>query len=88
LQPHRKFYRREPQFNGCCSKVRRLILFDVQGDPQDSHWVLPVYRYKEPEQLLRTLGDVIAPAEEKAKAMEKALEERRRMFEAELTKPQ
>src|SRR5215831_2726658 len=54
-------------------------------DPQDYHWVLPVYRYKEPEQLLRTLGKaVIAPAEEKAKA----LEERRRMFEAELTKPQ
>jgi uncharacterized protein YjbI with pentapeptide repeats len=57
-------------------------------DPQDFHWVLPVYRYEEPEQLLRTLGDVIAPAEEKAKALEKALEERRRMFEAELTKPQ
>ena len=54
-------------------------------DPRDYHWVFPVYRYKEPEQLLRTLGeDVIAPVEEKAKA----LEERRRMFEAELTKPQ
>jgi hypothetical protein len=54
-------------------------------DPRDYHWVFPVYRYKEPEQLLRTLGeDVIAPAEEKAKA----LEERRRMFEAELTKAQ
>src|SRR5262249_43005769 len=54
-------------------------------DPQDFHWVLPVYRYKEPEQWLRTLGEaVIAPAEGKAKA----LEERRRMFEAELTKPQ
>jgi uncharacterized protein YjbI with pentapeptide repeats len=54
-------------------------------DPQDFHWVLPVYRYKEPEQLLATLADkVIAPAEGKAKA----LEERRRMFEAELTKPQ
>ena len=40
-------------------------------DPQDFHWVLPVYRYKEPEQLLRTLGEaVIAPAEEKAKALE------------------
>jgi len=48
-------------------------------DPQDFHWVLPVYRYKEPEQLIRTLGEaVIAPAEEKAKALEK----RRRMFEA------
>jgi len=54
-------------------------------DPQDFHWVLPVYRYKEPEQLLATLTeDVIASAEGKAKA----LEERRRMFEAELTKPQ
>jgi hypothetical protein len=53
-------------------------------DPQDFHWVLPVHRYKEPEQLLATLADVIAPAEEKAKA----LEERRRKVEAELTKPQ
>ena len=54
-------------------------------DPQDFHWVLPVYRYKEPEQLLATLTEnVIAPAEGKAKA----LEERRRMFEGELTKPQ
>jgi uncharacterized protein YjbI with pentapeptide repeats len=54
-------------------------------DPQDFHWVLPVYRYKEPEQLLATLAEnVIAPAEEKVKAME----ERRRMIEAELTKPQ
>src|SRR5262249_48817623 len=44
-------------------------------DPQDFHWVLPVYRYKEPEQLLATLAEnVIAPAEGKAKA----LEERRR----------
>jgi hypothetical protein len=49
-------------------------------DPQDFHWVLPVYRYKELEQLLATLADkVIAPAEGKAKA----LEERRRKFEAE-----
>jgi hypothetical protein len=54
-------------------------------DPQDFHWVLPVYRYKEPEQLLATLAEnVIAPAEGKAKA----LEERRRIFEAELIKPQ
>jgi hypothetical protein len=54
-------------------------------DPQDFHWVLPVYRYKEPEQLLATLAEnVIAPAEGKVKA----LEERRRMIEAELTKPQ
>ena len=54
-------------------------------DPQDFHWVLPVYRYKEPEQLLATLAEnVIAPAEGKVKA----LEERRRMIEAELIKPQ
>jgi len=53
-------------------------------DPQDFHWVLPVYEYKEPEQLLATLADrVIAPAEGKVKA----LEERRRMIEAELAKP-
>jgi hypothetical protein len=48
---------------------------------QDYHWVLPVYQYKEPKQLLASLAEVIAPAEGKAKA----LEERRR--EAELTKP-
>jgi hypothetical protein len=54
-------------------------------DPQDFHWVLPVYRYKEPKQLLATLAEnVIAPAEGKVKA----LEERRRVIEAELTKPQ
>jgi hypothetical protein len=54
-------------------------------DPQDFHWVLPVYQYKEPEQLLATLAEkVIAPAEGKVKA----LQERRRMIEAELTKPQ
>jgi uncharacterized protein YjbI with pentapeptide repeats len=48
-------------------------------------WVLPVYRYEGLEPLLATLADkVIAPAEGKVKA----LEERRRMIEAELTKPQ
>jgi hypothetical protein len=52
-------------------------------DPQDFHWVLPVYQYKEPEQLLASLAQVLAPAEEKVQAME----ERRRMIEAELTKP-
>jgi hypothetical protein len=47
-------------------------------------WVLPVYRYEGLEPLLLTLADkVIAPAEAKVKA----LEERRRMIEAELTKP-
>src|SRR5262249_24690807 len=52
-------------------------------DPQDFHWVLPVSRYKEPKQLLAALAEnVIAPAEEKVKA----LEERRRVIEAELTK--
>jgi hypothetical protein len=50
---------------------------------QDYHWVLPVYQYKEPKQLLASLAEVIAPAEGKAKA----LEERRRKFEAELIKP-
>ena len=48
-------------------------------------WVLPVYRYKALEPLLATLEEkVIAPAEGKVKV----LEERRRMIEAELTKPQ
>jgi uncharacterized protein YjbI with pentapeptide repeats len=47
-------------------------------------WVLPVYRYEGLEPLLATLAEnVIAPAEAKVKA----LEERRRMIEAELTKP-
>ena len=56
------------------------FVFFSAGFPQDFHWVLPVYRYKEPEQLLATLTeDVIASAEGKAKA----LEERRRKFEAE-----
>jgi hypothetical protein len=46
--------------------------------------VLPVYRYEGLEPLLATLAEnVIAPAEAKVKA----LEERRRMIEAELTKP-
>jgi hypothetical protein len=48
-------------------------------------WVLPVYRYEALEPLLVTLAErVIAPAEAKVRA----LEERRRMIEAELTKPQ
>jgi uncharacterized protein YjbI with pentapeptide repeats len=48
-------------------------------------WVLPVYRYEGLEPLLATLAEkVIAPAEGKVKA----LQERRRMIEAELTKPQ
>jgi uncharacterized protein YjbI with pentapeptide repeats len=54
-------------------------------DPQDFHWVLPEYRYENPQQLLATLAEkVIAPAEGKVKA----LEERRHKVEAELTKPQ
>jgi hypothetical protein len=45
-------------------------------------WALPVYRYEGLEPLLATLVDkVITPAE-------KALQERRRTIEAELTKPQ
>jgi len=48
-------------------------------------WVLPVYRYEGLEPLLATLAEnVIAPAEGKVKA----LEERRCVIEAELTKPQ
>ena len=47
-------------------------------------WVLPVYRYEGLEPLLATLAEkVIAPAEGKVQA----LAERRRMIEAELTKP-
>jgi hypothetical protein len=54
-------------------------------DPDDFHWVLPIYPYKDPEQLLATLAEkVIAPAETKVNALAK----RRRMIEAELTKPQ
>jgi hypothetical protein len=48
-------------------------------------WVLPVYRYEGLELLLATLAEkVIAPAEAKMKA----LAEKRREFEAQLTKPQ
>jgi hypothetical protein len=48
-------------------------------------WVLPVCRYEGLEPLLATLAEkVVAPAEAKVKA----LAERRRMIEAELTKPQ
>src|SRR5262249_34023612 len=48
-------------------------------------WVLPPYRYEGLEPLLAALAEkVIAPAEGKVSA----LEERRRMIEAELTKPQ
>ena len=48
-------------------------------------WVLPVYRYEGLESLLAALAEkVIAPAEGKVKA----LQERRRVIEAELTKPQ
>jgi hypothetical protein len=47
-------------------------------------WVLPVYRYEGLEPLLATIAEkVIAPAEAKVAD----LQERRRMIEAELTKP-
>jgi uncharacterized protein YjbI with pentapeptide repeats len=47
-------------------------------------WVLPIYRYESVEVLLAAIADkVIGPAEGKVKA----LQERRRMIEAELTKP-
>jgi hypothetical protein len=46
-------------------------------------WVLPVHRYEGLDSLLATLAEkIIAPAEEKVKDL------RRRMIEAELTKPQ
>jgi hypothetical protein len=48
-------------------------------------WVLPVYRYEGLEQLLEKLPEkVIDPSEGKVKA----LQERRRLIEAELTKPE
>jgi hypothetical protein len=48
-------------------------------------WVLPIHWYEGLEPLLATLAEkVIAPAEMKVQA----LAERRRMIEAELTKPQ
>ena len=48
-------------------------------------WVLPIYRYEGLEQLLEKLPEkVIAPSEAKVKT----LQERRRIIEAELTKPQ
>ena len=49
------------------------------------HWVLPIYWYEGLEPLLAALAEkVIAPAEAKMSV----LAEQRRMFEAELTKPQ
>jgi uncharacterized protein YjbI with pentapeptide repeats len=62
-------------------------LYSMFKDFEDYPWVLPVYQYKKPEQLLATLGDVIAPAEGKAKALADALAKRRREIEAELAKP-
>lgn len=48
-------------------------------------WVLPVHRYEGLEPLLATLAEkVIAPAEDKVQA----LQERRRLIEAQLTNPQ
>ena len=48
-------------------------------------WMLPPYRYESLDGLLATLAEkVIAPAEAKVKA----LEEKRRLIEAELTKSQ
>jgi len=49
-------------------------------------WVLPVYRYREPEQLLATLAEkVIVPAEGKVRALQ---ERRRRIEAAELQRSQ
>ena len=51
-------------------------------------WVLPIFEYDHPEYLLASLDkSIIAPAEAKVKALEKALEEGRRKIEAELIKP-
>jgi uncharacterized protein YjbI with pentapeptide repeats len=59
--------------------------FAMFKDLRKYDWVLPVYRYEGLEQLLPMLPEkVIAPSEEKVKA----LQERRRLIEAELTKPQ
>jgi uncharacterized protein YjbI with pentapeptide repeats len=58
-------------------------LYSMFPDFEDYPWVLPEYRYKQPEQLLAALAEnVIAPAEGKVKAME----ERRHKIEAELNK--
>jgi hypothetical protein len=46
-------------------------LYELFESFEDYHWLLPVYQYKEPEQLLAALAGVIAPAEKKAEAMEK-----------------
>jgi hypothetical protein len=55
-------------------------LYSMFKDFEDYRWVLPVYQYKKPEQLLATLAEkVIAPAEGRAQA----LADRRRMIEAE-----
>ena len=55
-------------------------LYSMFKDFEDFLWVLPVYQYKKPEQLLATLAEkVIAPAEGKARA----LADRRRIIEAE-----
>src|SRR5262249_2504866 len=49
-------------------------------------WVLPVYRYREPEQLLATLAEkVIVPAEGKVRALQ---DRRRRIEAAELQRSQ
>ncbi len=59
-------------------------LYSMFKDFEDYPWVLPVHQYKESDQVLAALAEkVIAPAEGKAQA----LAERRRMSEAELTKP-
>ena len=62
--------------------ARRYAMFK---DYWKYDWVLPIYFYEGIEPLLTTLAEkVIAPAEGKVKA----LQERRRLIEAELTKPQ
>jgi hypothetical protein len=67
------------------------VILETQEEPGmfDFYWDRPsflkVHRYASQEQLVADLGEkVIAPAEAKAEE----LGERRRKFEAELTKPQ
>jgi len=65
--------------------LRHLASISELKDYWKYEWVLPVYRYEGLGPLLATLAEkVIAPAEGKVTA----LQDRRRMIEVELTKPQ
>jgi len=59
--------------------------FSMFKDLGKYEWMIPIYQYEGLEPPFATLAEkVVAPAELKVKA----LAERRRMIEAELTKPQ